>query len=62
MTSPIARESLLLVDDDKIILDLLCRTFKPLYEVHSAASGEAALQVLREQRVDLLITDQKMPG
>jgi CheY-like chemotaxis protein len=38
-----ARESLLVVDDDKIILDLLCRTFKQHYEVHSADSGEAAL-------------------
>ncbi|HEY1587428.1 MAG TPA: response regulator, partial [Polyangia bacterium] len=29
---------------------------------HSAGSGEAALAVLAEQPVDLLITDQKMPG
>ncbi|MDB4968398.1 MAG: response regulator receiver modulated diguanylate cyclase with sensor [Myxococcales bacterium] len=57
-----ARESLLVVDDDKIILDLLCRTFKTHYEVHSADSGEAALVVLAEHHIDLLITDQKMPG
>jgi PAS domain S-box-containing protein len=62
VTPPVARESLLVVDDDKIILDLLCRTFKPMYEVHSASSGEAALEVLGEHPVDLLITDQKMPG
>ncbi|HEY1584695.1 MAG TPA: response regulator, partial [Polyangia bacterium] len=62
MTSPVARETLLVVDDDKIILDLLCRTFKPMYEVHSAGSGEEALKVLAEHPVDLLITDQKMPG
>jgi PAS domain S-box-containing protein len=52
----------LVVDDDKIILDLLNRTFKPMYEVHSASSGEAALEVLAEHPIDLLITDQKMPG
>ena len=46
VSHPVARESLLVVDDDKIILDLLCRTFKPMYEVHSASSGEAALTVL----------------
>ena len=57
-----AHQSLLVVDDDKIILDLLCRTFKPSYEVHAAASGEAALRILGEHRIDLLITDQKMPG
>jgi CheY-like chemotaxis protein/GGDEF domain-containing protein len=50
------------VDDDKIILDLLKRTFDALYDVHSAASGAEALQVLAKTRVDLLITDQKMPG
>ncbi|HEY2746726.1 MAG TPA: response regulator [Polyangia bacterium] len=62
MSSPAARQTLLVVDDDKIILDLLCRTFKPTYEVHSAGSGEEALKVLAEHPIDLLITDQKMPG
>jgi PAS domain S-box-containing protein len=56
------RATLLVVDDDRIILDLLKRTFAPSYAVHAATSGEEALQVLREHRVDLLITDQKMPG
>ena len=40
----------------------MCRTFQPMYEVHSASSGEEALEVLAEQPIDLLITDQKMPG
>ena len=62
MAPPVARETLLVVDDDKIILDLLCRTFKPMYEVYSASSGESALTILKELPVDLLITDQKMPG
>jgi PAS domain S-box-containing protein len=61
VSSASARETLLVVDDDKIILDLLCRTFKPSYDVHAAASGEDALRILTEHRVDLLITDQKMP-
>jgi PAS domain S-box-containing protein len=56
------RESLLLVDDDRIILDLLGRTFRNTYEVYLACSGEEALTVLSEHRIDLLITDQKMPG
>src|SRR6476659_5245461 len=62
MDHPVARQTLLVVDDDKIILDLLCRTFKTTYEVYSASSGESALTVLKELPVDLLITDQKMPG
>lgn len=32
------------------------------YEVVSAASGEEALELLRWQRFDLLLTDQAMPG
>ncbi len=32
------------------------------YDVVSAASGEEALQLLRKQRFDLLLTDQAMPG
>ena len=32
------------------------------YDVVSAASGEEALELLRSQRFDLLLTDQAMPG
>ena len=32
------------------------------YEVVSSASGEEALELLRSQRFDLLLTDQAMPG
>lgn|GEM_PF-73355 len=53
---------LLIVDDDRIILDLLARTFAHEYEVHPANSGAEALEVLDRQPVDLVITDQKMPG
>jgi PAS domain S-box-containing protein len=56
------RATLLVVDDDRIILDLLKRTFSPLYEVHAAGSGEEALAIIKQHPIDLLITDQKMPG
>jgi len=55
------RARLLCVDDDKIILDLLKRTFQLDYEVHCAPSGEEALAILQHERVDLILTDQKMP-
>jgi Response regulator containing a CheY-like receiver domain and an HD-GYP domain len=32
------------------------------YQVRSASSGEEALELLRSQRFDLLLTDQSMPG
>src|SRR5262245_55243397 len=58
----VQRASLLVVDDDRIILDLLKRTFSSLYQVHAAPSGEEALKILQENQIDLLITDQKMPA
>ena len=57
-----ARATLLLVDDDRVLLDLLRQTFEPHYGVLVAASGDAALRILDEHPVDLLITDQRMPG
>jgi PAS domain S-box-containing protein len=50
------------VDDDKIILDLLKRTFQRDYEVHVAHSGPEALGILETEGIDLILTDQKMPG
>jgi CheY-like chemotaxis protein len=58
----VERSRLLVVDDDKIILDLLRRTFSEHYDVWTAPSGEAALAELQQTPIDLLITDQKMPG
>jgi PAS domain S-box-containing protein len=57
-----ARPTLLVVDDEEIVRDLLARTFAESYEVRTAASGSEALAQLALGRVDLLITDQKMPG
>ena len=54
---------LLLVDDDASLLKLLgIRLEAEGFEVISAASAEEALQVLRNQRVDLVITDLRMEG
>jgi diguanylate cyclase (GGDEF)-like protein len=56
------RYTLLFVDDEQDVLDILARTFERRFEVLTASSGAQALAVLRERQVDLLITDQKMPG
>ena len=55
---------ILFVDDEPAILDLLCEQFPPLlgYEPLAARSAEEALVVLAQKRVDLLVTDQRMPG
>jgi two-component system, NtrC family, response regulator HupR/HoxA len=53
---------LLLVDDELANLQKLQRTFMGLYNVHMAQSGEEALQILRTEKIDAIITDQKMPN
>ncbi|MBI5478007.1 MAG: response regulator [Deltaproteobacteria bacterium] len=62
MADPDTRATLLVVDDEEIIRDLLARTFEGVYTVRTAASGSEALAQVALRPVDLLITDQKMPG
>lgn len=57
------RHRVLLVDDDANLLDGLRRTLrKEPYEILAATSAEEALGVLGRQKVDVVISDQDMPG
>ena len=56
------RYTLLFVDDEPDVVDILARTFQDDYDVVTAGSGAAALKVLETRQVDLLISDQRMPG
>ncbi|MEW6434506.1 MAG: response regulator [Myxococcota bacterium] len=56
-----SRPTLLCVDDEQNVLDVLARTFSRLATVLTARSGAEALEILRRQPIDLLLTDQKMP-
>ena len=58
-----ARKNILVVDDEKSqreILEMILSSEG--YEVTAAASGEAALRIVRERRFDLVLTDLKMTG
>jgi DNA-binding response OmpR family regulator/signal transduction histidine kinase len=55
------RYSLLFVDDEAEVLDILSRTFADDYDVLTASSGAEALEILGRQEVDLLVSDQRMP-
>jgi putative two-component system response regulator len=61
-THPAEAFTLLLVDDEPDILDSLRRSFRKGFKVHTASSGEQALDILREHAVDLVLSDQRMPG
>lgn len=57
-----AERSLLLVDDEENILSALTRVFRREgYRLHRAPSGSAGLEILAQHRVDVIISDQRMP-
>jgi DNA-binding NtrC family response regulator len=64
-SAPLPTQTVLLVDDDPDFLrdlrDLLAAGI-PGLQVFLADSGQAALQTLREKPIDLVISDQQMPG
>ena len=57
------RPTLLLVDDEARILTALRRTLRREgYELLTAGTAAEAIRVLEERPVDLILSDQKMPG
>lgn len=56
------RFTVLVVDDEEDIVDSIHRAFRKDYRVITATSGEAAVELLNRQSVDLVISDQRMPG
>jgi CheY-like chemotaxis protein len=54
---------ILLVDDDPIYLNLLAEILR-LYshQVRQAVDGNAALEILGEEKIDLIISDASMPN
>lgn len=58
-----SRGNVLVVDDDLHILDVLeARLSSAHFRVFRAASGHEALEILKDEAVDLLISDVRMPG
>jgi putative nucleotidyltransferase with HDIG domain len=56
-------QTLLVVDDEKSICDILAQFLRKRgYIVHQAASGEEAVRIIRENIIDLTLSDIKMPG
>jgi len=54
--------TLLFVDDEPRVLTSMRSLFRRHYNVLLANNGQQALNVLKQQEVDVLISDQKMPG
>lgn len=54
--------NVLFVDDEESNLFSFKANFRIRYNVFTAISGEAALKLLETQPVEVIITDQRMPG
>jgi len=54
--------TILFVDDEPRITSSLNALFRREYNVLTANSGQEALQVLEQEKVDVLVSDQRMPG
>ena len=59
MTEPNNRQShrILIVDDEKAIRMMLLDYLENKYEIETAETGEEALELLEEQKFDLVISD-----
>jgi len=60
-TTP-ARPRLLFVDDESRILMSLKAIFRADYDVTTAEGGAAALEILKKERFEVIVSDQRMPG
>ena len=63
LRSPIIMETILIVDDEKnylVVLEALLGAEG--YEIITAGDAKAALSIIREADLDLVVTDMKMPG
>jgi response regulator RpfG family c-di-GMP phosphodiesterase len=59
---PEAQATLLFVDDEQNILTALRRLFRPLgYRIFIAEGGAQGLEVIAREKVDLVISDMRMP-
>lgn len=57
-----AQETILIVEDEAGPRAALRMILKPIYEIHMASDGNNALEVIRNQNIDLVTLDLKMPG
>ncbi len=55
------KPTILIVEDNEDLLELLSDIFKPLYQVITATNGEEGFMAAREKQPDIILTDDMMP-
>lgn len=56
------KANIMFVDDEKRVLTSMRALFRRDYNVHLANSGAEALELLEKQDMDVIVSDQRMPG
>src|SRR5512145_2008702 len=59
---PVPLKSVLICDDDQGMRDTIAAILRRDYRVLTVSSGEAALTLLRQEDVDLILLDVRLPG
>src|SRR5512132_2889468 len=59
---PERRKTVLIVDDDEGMRDTLTAVLRRDFRILKAATGEAALQMMEKEDVDLMMLDVRLPG
>lgn len=57
-----SRSSILIVEDNEEILQLIQRLLKRDYQTYTATNGDEAISILKNRKIDLIISDIMMPG
>lgn len=56
-------KTILIIDDDTSILDVLAIAFRLQgYKVFTAENGTAGLDIFDKEKIDIVLTDIRMPG
>ncbi len=56
------KQTVLIVDDEEVIRDFLYEVFSDDYDVSLASNGSIAIEKIKENKYDLIITDLMMPN
>jgi DNA-binding NtrC family response regulator len=56
------KHTILIVDDEPDVLFSLTGLLRREFHVHTAQSGTAALEIMSEHPIDVIMTDQRMPS
>ena len=56
------RKTVLVVDDNRDIVEFIKSSLQDTYDVETAEHGEMALSIMAEETIDLVVSDVMMPG